>query len=64
MGADGFCSYFEALNRGKRSMTLDLRAEGAIEVVHKLIEDADVLTRTSALAISIPSASVMTTSSR
>ena len=44
VGADGFCSYFEALNRGKRSMTLDLRAEGAIEVVHKLIEDADVLT--------------------
>ena len=40
---DGFCTYFEALNRGKRSMTLDLRAEGAIEVVHKLIEDADVL---------------------
>ena len=26
VGADGFCSYFEALNRGKRSMTLDLRA--------------------------------------
>ena len=40
---DGFCSYFEALNRGKRSMTLDLRAEGAVEVVHKLIADADVL---------------------
>ena len=43
VGADGFCSYFEALNRGKRSMTLDLRAEGAIEVVHRLIQDADVL---------------------
>ena len=44
VGPDGFCSYFEALNRGKRSMTLDLRAEGAIEIVHKLIADADVLT--------------------
>ena len=43
VGADGFCSYFEALNRGKRSMTLDLRADGAIEVVHRLIKDADVL---------------------
>ena len=43
VAADGFCSYFEALNRGKRSMTLDLRADGAIEVVHKLIQDADVL---------------------
>ena len=43
VGADGFCSYFESLNRGKRSMTLDLRAEGALEVVYKLVEEADVL---------------------
>ncbi len=43
VGVDGFCSYFEALNRGKRSMTLDLRADGAIEIVRKLIQDADVL---------------------
>ena len=44
VGADGFCSYFEALNRGKRSMTLDLRADGAIELMHKLVSEADVLT--------------------
>ena len=44
VGPDGFCSYFEGLNRGKRSMTLDLRAEGALEVVHKLVAEADVLT--------------------
>ena len=43
VGADGFCSYFEALNRGKRSMTLDLRAEGALEIVRKLVAEADVL---------------------
>lgn len=43
VGADGFCSYFEALNRGKRSMTLDLRAEGALEIVQKLVAEADVL---------------------
>lgn len=43
VGADGFCSYFEALNRGKRSMTLDLRAEGALEIIRKLVADADVL---------------------
>ena len=43
VGADGFCSYFESLNRGKRSMTLDLRAEGALEIVHKLVAEADVL---------------------
>ena len=44
VGPDGFCSYFEGLNRGKRSMTLDLRAEGALELVHKLVAEADVLT--------------------
>ncbi len=43
VGTDGFCSYFEALNRGKRSMTLDLRAEGALEIVRKLVAEADVL---------------------
>ena len=43
VGADGFCSYFEALNRGKRSMTLDLRAEGALEIIRKLVAEADVL---------------------
>lgn len=43
VGADGFCSYFESLNRGKRSMTLDLRAEGALEIVYKLVAEADVL---------------------
>lgn len=43
VGADGFCSYFESLNRGKQSMTLDLRAEGALEVAYKLVADADVL---------------------
>lgn len=43
VGPDGFCSYFESLNRGKRSMTLDLRAEGALEIVYKLVAEADVL---------------------
>ena len=43
VGADGFCSYFESLNRGKRSMTLDLRAEGALDIVYKLVAEADVL---------------------
>ena len=44
MGPDGFCSYFEALNRGKRSMTLNLRAPEAAEILHKLIAEADVFT--------------------
>lgn len=44
LGADGFCSYFEALNRGKRSLTLNLYKEEAREVMRKLIAEADVLT--------------------
>src|SRR5687767_11257410 len=44
IGKDGFCSYFEALNRGKKSITLDLRQEEAREVVHRLVRVYDVLT--------------------
>src|SRR5439155_14702014 len=33
---------WEAYNRGKRSLTLDLRREGAREVLYKLVADADV----------------------
>ena len=40
---DGFCPYFEANNRGKRSMTLDLGKPEAIEIVHKLLPSMDVL---------------------
>ena len=44
LGKDGFCSYFEALNRGKKSITLDLRREESREVVHRLVGAYDVLT--------------------
>ncbi len=44
VGGDGFCSYFEALNRGKRSITLNLYMEGAREVVHRLLLESDILT--------------------
>jgi crotonobetainyl-CoA:carnitine CoA-transferase CaiB-like acyl-CoA transferase len=44
VGPDGFCSYFEALNRGKRSITLNLHNPAAREVIYKLIERVDVLT--------------------
>ena len=37
---DGFCSYFESLNRGKKSITLNLYQPGAREIMHKLIEKA------------------------
>ncbi len=41
---DGFCSYFEALNRGKKSITLNLYTPETREVFLKLVEQADVLT--------------------
>jgi crotonobetainyl-CoA:carnitine CoA-transferase CaiB-like acyl-CoA transferase len=44
MGKDGFCSYFEALNRGKRSITVNLYNPGAREVILELVKRVDVLT--------------------
>lgn len=41
-GAVGFDMSWEAYNRGKRSLTLDLRLEGALDVLYKLVKDADV----------------------
>jgi len=43
-GTAGFSSSFmyEIYNRGKRSVTLDLNVEGATELLHRLLEDADV----------------------
>ena len=42
-GAHAFNHSFQALNRGKRSITLDLGKPGAKEVVLRLAADADVL---------------------
>ncbi len=33
---------FEAFNRGKRSIAIDLKQEGALELLHRILEDADV----------------------
>ncbi len=41
---DGFCAYFEAFDRGKRSITLDLDDPEAKRIVYRLVEDADVVT--------------------
>src|SRR5487761_222283 len=40
---EGFSDYFEAYNRNKRSMTLDLRQKEAKQIVYKLVERADVV---------------------
>lgn len=41
---DGFSSYFEGHNRGKKSITLDLKQPDAIAVVRRLIPTCDVIT--------------------
>lgn len=41
---DGWCAYFEAHNRNKRSITLNLRTPEAREIVYKLVSDFDVVT--------------------
>jgi crotonobetainyl-CoA:carnitine CoA-transferase CaiB-like acyl-CoA transferase len=40
---DGDAAYFNALNRGKRAISLDLSSPAAREVLDRLLEDADVL---------------------
>ena len=41
-GTGGFQFMWEILNRGKRSVSLDLTADGAMEVLDRLLQDADV----------------------
>jgi len=40
---DGFCGYFEAHNRNKRSITLDVRTDAGRRIVHQLAERVDVV---------------------
>jgi CoA:oxalate CoA-transferase len=40
---DGFSAYFESYNRGKRSITLDLRKPAAKAIVERLLPQMDVL---------------------
>jgi CoA:oxalate CoA-transferase len=42
-GRDGFSAYFEAHNRGKQSVVLDLRTEAARGVVRRLVPSFDVV---------------------
>ncbi len=41
---DGWCTYFQALNRNKRSITIDIRKPEGVEIVKRLIQDYDVVT--------------------
>jgi crotonobetainyl-CoA:carnitine CoA-transferase CaiB-like acyl-CoA transferase len=40
---DGWCAYFEAHNRNKRSITIDSRTEKGREIIYKLVPGADVV---------------------
>ncbi|KAA0010417.1 CoA transferase [Billgrantia pellis] len=40
---NGFSWYFAQFNRNKRSLTLDLRSDEGRAILHRLLEDADVL---------------------
>ena len=42
-GEDGFSAYFEAHDRGKKSLTLDLHHESAVEAVRRLVPTCDVV---------------------
>ena len=42
-GDHGFILSWESYNRGKRSITLDLRQDAGKDVLYRLLEDADVL---------------------
>lgn len=41
-GSGGFTAQWESYNRGKRSISLDLAADGSVEVLHRLLDSADV----------------------
>ena len=40
---EGESAYFMSVNRNKKSMTLNLKKEKAIEIIHKLIRQSDVI---------------------
>ncbi len=41
--SDGFCAYFEAHNRNKRSLTVDLKTDEGREIILKLAAEFDVI---------------------
>jgi crotonobetainyl-CoA:carnitine CoA-transferase CaiB-like acyl-CoA transferase len=43
LGTDGYSAYFEAHNRGKKSIVLNMRTPEAKEIVRKLIPSIDVM---------------------
>ncbi len=40
---DGWCAYFQALNRNKRSLTIDTRPPEGREIIYRLVPDTDVV---------------------
>jgi crotonobetainyl-CoA:carnitine CoA-transferase CaiB-like acyl-CoA transferase len=48
---DGFSGFFESLARGKRSIALDLRRPEAVDVIFRLVPEADVLVENFRLGV-------------
>lgn len=40
---DGVGLYYKVINRGKRSITLDLKSEFGVEVIKRLVKDVDII---------------------
>ncbi|NED70015.1 CoA transferase, partial [Streptomyces sp. SID10244] len=40
---NGMAAHFVWVNRGKESITIDLKSAGGMAVLHRLLDDADVL---------------------
>lgn len=58
----GHSSYFVWLNRSKESLTLDLKDPRGLEILHRLLDDADVFVQNLAPEQSTASASTRTRS--
>jgi crotonobetainyl-CoA:carnitine CoA-transferase CaiB-like acyl-CoA transferase len=41
-GTGGFTFMYEIFNRGKRSVAIDLGADGAVDLLYRMVDDADV----------------------
>ncbi|HEU4691957.1 MAG TPA: CoA transferase, partial [Vicinamibacterales bacterium] len=41
-GTGGFTFMYEIFNRGKRSIAMDLGADGAVDLLYRMVDDADV----------------------
>ena len=61
-GTGGFTFMYEIFNRGKRSVAMDLNADGAAELLYKMVEDC--IKKSTQYLLFEPNASPLWTMSR